>query len=163
MIKIKIISEHEKLTTNDKGQITVDNLKPGTYYLKEIKAPEHYQLDDRLIEFTIEEDRTTVINKTAQNSLIRGSAILTKVDKEGNTLEGAVFSVRDQNNKRIPGYTKLTTNGNGQIEAKNLLPGEYQFVEEKAPEHYEIDKNRLNLQLKKPTESTYCYRDKSPH
>ena len=130
LIKIKIISEHEKLTTNDKGQITVDNLKPGTYYLKEIKAPEHYQLDDRLIEFTIEEDRTTVINKTAQNSLIRGSAILTKVDKEGNTLEGAVFSVR-KNNKRIPGYTKLTTNGNGQIEAKNLLPGEYQFVEEK--------------------------------
>ena len=37
------------------------------------------------------------------------------------------------------GYTKLTTNGNGQIEAKNLLR-EYQFVEEKAPEHYEIDK-----------------------
>ena len=81
--------------------------------------------------------------------MIRGSVILTKVDKEGNTLEGAVFSVRDRNNKRIPGYTKLTTNGNGQIEAKNLLPGEYQFVEEKAPEHYEIDKNRLNLQLKR--------------
>ncbi|MCU5518771.1 SpaA isopeptide-forming pilin-related protein [Bacillus cereus] len=145
----KIISEHEKLTTNDKGQITVDNLKPGTYYLKEIKAPEHYQLDDRLIEFTIEEDQTTVINKTAQNSLIRGSAILTKVDKEGNTLEGAVFSVRDQNNKRIPGYTKLTTNGNGQIEAKNLLPGEYQFVEEKAPEHYEIDKKPLKFTIDK--------------
>ncbi|AIE36678.1 SpaA isopeptide-forming pilin-related protein [Bacillus thuringiensis] len=145
----KIISEHEKLTTNDKGQITVDNLKPGTYYLKEIKAPEHYQLDDRLIEFTIEEDQTTVINKTAQNSLIRGSAILTKVDKEGNTLEGAVFSVRDQNNKRIPGYTKLTTNGNGQIEAKNLLPGEYQFVEEKAPENYEIDKKPLKFTIDK--------------
>ncbi|PEQ68333.1 SpaA isopeptide-forming pilin-related protein [Bacillus cereus] len=145
----KIISEHEKLTTNDKGQITVDNLKPGTYYLKEIKAPEHYQLDDRLIEFTIEEDQTTVINKTAQNSLIRGSAILTKVDKEGNPLEGAVFSVRDQNNKRIPDYTKLTTNGNGQIEAKNLLPGEYQFVEEKAPEHYEIDKKPLKFTIDK--------------
>lgn len=135
-----VIPEHKELITNDKGQITVDNLKPGTYYLKEIKAPEHYQLDDRLIEFTIEEDQTTVINKEAQNNLIRGSVILTKVDKEGNTLEGAVFSVRDRNNKRIPGYTKLTTNGNGQIEAKNLLPGEYQFVEEKAPEHYEIDK-----------------------
>ena len=101
LIKIKIISEHEKLTTNDKGQITVDNLKPGTYYLKEIKAPEHYQLDDRLIEFTIEEDQTTVINKTAQNSLIRGSAILTKVDKEGNTLEGAVFSVRTKITKEF--------------------------------------------------------------
>ena len=70
-----VIPEHKELITNDKGQITVDNLKPGTYYLKEIKAPEHYQLDDRLIEFKIEEDQTTVINKEAQNSLIRGSAI----------------------------------------------------------------------------------------
>ena len=144
-----VIPEHKELITNDKGQITVDNLKPGTYYLKEIKAPEHYQLDDRLIEFTIEEDQTTVINKEAQNNLIRGSVILTKVDKEGNTLEGAVFSVRDRNNKRIPGYTKLTTNGNGQIEAKNLLPGEYQFVEEKAPEHYEIDKKPLKFTVEK--------------
>ncbi|WP_259416567.1 SpaA isopeptide-forming pilin-related protein [Bacillus toyonensis] len=144
-----VIPEHKELITNDKGQITVDNLKPGTYYLKEIKAPEHYQLDDQLIEFKIEEDQTTVINKEAQNSLIRGSAILTKVDKEGNTLEGAVFSVRDQNNKRIPGYTKLTTSGNGQIEAKNLLPGEYQFVEEKAPKHYEIDKKPLKFTIEK--------------
>ncbi|MEH7150121.1 SpaA isopeptide-forming pilin-related protein [Bacillus thuringiensis] len=144
-----VIPEHKELITNDKGQITVDNLKPGTYYLKEIKAPEHYQLDDRLIEFKIEEDQTTVINKEAQNSLIRGSAILKKVDKEGNTLEGAVFSVRDRNNKKIPGYTKLTTNGNGQIEAKNLLPGEYQFVEEKAPEHYEIDKKPLKFTVEK--------------
>ncbi|WP_142955106.1 SpaA isopeptide-forming pilin-related protein [Bacillus cereus] len=145
----KIISEHEKLTTNDKGQITVDNLKPGTYYLKETKAPEHYKLDDRLIEVKIEEDQTTVINRTATNSLIPGSAILTKVDKDGKTLAGAEFSVRDRHNNIIRGYEKLTTNDQGQIEAKDLRPGEYQFVEEKAPKDYDIDKKPIEFTIVK--------------
>ncbi|PFL66625.1 collagen-binding protein [Bacillus cereus] len=145
----KIISEHEKLTTNNKGQITVDNLKPGTYYLKETKAPEHYKLDDRLIEVKIEEDQTTVINRTATNSLIPGSAILTKVDKDGKTLAGAEFSVRDRHNNIIRGYEKLTTNDQGQIEAKDLRPGEYQFVEEKAPKDYDIDKKPIEFTIVK--------------
>ncbi|KAB2459055.1 SpaA isopeptide-forming pilin-related protein [Bacillus sp. CH140a_4T] len=145
----KIISEHEKLTTNDKGQITVDNLKPGTYYLQETKAPEHYKLDDRLIEVKIAEDQTRVINRTATNSLLPGSAILTKVDKDGKTLAGAEFSVRDRHNNVIRGYEKLTTNDQGQIEAKDLRPGDYQFVEEKAPKDYDIDKKPIEFTIVK--------------
>ncbi|KXY08055.1 SpaA isopeptide-forming pilin-related protein [Bacillus sp. FSL K6-0067] len=145
----QVIPEHKELTTNDKGQITVDNLKPGTYYLKETKAPEHYELDDRLIEVKIKEDQTTVINRTATNSLIPGAAILTKVDKDGKTLAGAEFSVRDRNNIKIPGYEKLTTNDQGQIEAKDLRPGDYQFVEEKAPKDYDIDKKPIEFTIVK--------------
>ncbi|MED0953316.1 SpaA isopeptide-forming pilin-related protein [Bacillus mobilis] len=145
----KIISEHEKLTTNDQGQITVDNLKPGTYYLQETTAPEHYKLDSTPIQFTIKEDQTTVINRTATNSLIPGSAILTKVDKDGKTLAGAEFSVRDRYNKIIRGYEKLTTNDQGQIEAKDLRPGDYQFVEEKAPKDYDIDKKPIEFTIVK--------------
>ncbi|MED3445195.1 SpaA isopeptide-forming pilin-related protein [Bacillus thuringiensis] len=143
----KIISEHEKLTTNDQGQITVDNLKPGTYYLQETTAPEHYKLDSTPIQFTIKEDQTTVINRTATNSLIPGSAILTKFDKDGKTLAGAEFSVRDRYNKVIRGYEKLTTNDQGQIEAKDLRPGDYQFVEEKAPKDYDIDKKPIEFTI----------------
>ncbi|HDR8212005.1 TPA: LPXTG cell wall anchor domain-containing protein, partial [Bacillus cereus] len=145
----QVIPEHKELTTNDKGQITVDHLKPGTYYLKETKAPEHYKLDDRLIEVKIAEDQTTVINRTATNSLIPGSAILTKVDKDGKTLAGAEFSVRDRHNNVIRGYEKLTTNDQGQIEAKDLRPGDYQFVEEKAPKDYDIDKTPIEFTIVK--------------
>ncbi|WP_404977452.1 MSCRAMM family protein [Bacillus wiedmannii] len=137
------------VTANDKGQITVDNLKPGTYYLQETTAPGHYKLDSTPIQFTIKEDQTTVVYRTATNSLIPGSAILTKVDKDGKTLAGAEFSVRDRNNKIIPGYRKLTTNDQGQIEAKDLRPGDYQFVEEKAPEHYDIDKKPIEFTIVK--------------
>ncbi|MGE6538904.1 SpaA isopeptide-forming pilin-related protein [Bacillus luti] len=144
-----VIPEHKELTTNDQGQITVDKLKPGTYYLQETKAPDHYQLDRKPIKFTITEDQTTVVYQTATNNLIPGSAILTKVDKDGNTLSGAEFSVRDRNNQVIPGYEKLTTNDQGQIEAKDLLPGKYQFVEEKAPEHFKLDKTPILFEIEK--------------
>ncbi|SMD71223.1 dihydroorotate dehydrogenase electron transfer subunit [Bacillus mobilis] len=149
----QVIPEHKKLTTNNKGQITVDNLKPGTYYLQETTAPEHYQLDGQLIEVKIEEDQTTVIEKEAKNNLITGSAILTKVDKNGETLAGAVFSVRDRKNKIIPGYGKLTTNDQGQIEATDLRPGDYQFVEEKAPKDYDIDKKPIEFTIVKSQKS----------
>ncbi|MGN5653289.1 SpaA isopeptide-forming pilin-related protein [Bacillus sp. Brlt_9] len=145
----QVIPKHKELITNDKGQITVDHLKPGTYYLQETKAPEHYKLDDQLIEVKIEEDQTTVIEKEASNNLIKGSAILTKVDKNGETLAGAVFSVRDRKNKIIPGYGKLTTNAQGQIEAKDLRPGDYRFVEEKAPKDYDIDKKPIEFTIVK--------------
>ncbi|AZJ23422.1 collagen-binding protein [Bacillus wiedmannii bv. thuringiensis] len=145
----KIIPEHEKLTTNNNGQIIIDKLKPGTYYLQETKAPEHYQLDSKLIPFTISEDQTTVVNQTATNSLTKGSALLTKVDNYNKTLAGAEFTVQDRNGKNIPGYEKLTTNEHGQIEAKDLRPGKYQFVETKAPEHYELDKTPILFEIEK--------------
>ncbi|HDR6309355.1 TPA: collagen-binding protein, partial [Bacillus cereus] len=151
----QVIPEHKKLTTNAQGQITVDNLKPGTYYLQETTAPEHYELDNQLIEVKIEEDQTTVIEKEATNNLIKGSAILTKVDKNGDTLAGAVFSVRDRKNKIIPGYGKLTTNAQGQIEAKDLRPGDYQFVEEKAPKHYKLDKEPIKFTIEKSQQKAF--------
>ncbi|MGW6045740.1 SpaA isopeptide-forming pilin-related protein [Bacillus mycoides] len=145
----KVIPEHEELTTNNNGQIIIDKLKPGTYYLQETKAPEHYQLDSKLIRFTIAEDQTAVVNRTATNSLTKGSALLTKVDNHNKTLVGAEFTVQDRNGKNIPGYEKLTTNEHGQIEAKNLHPGKYQFVETKAPEHYELDKTPILFEVEK--------------
>ncbi|MET7019114.1 SpaA isopeptide-forming pilin-related protein [Bacillus mycoides] len=145
----KIIPEHKELTTNNNGQIIIDKLKPGTYYLQETKAPEHYQLDSRLIRFTISEDQTTVVNRTATNSLTKGSALLTKVDKHNKTLAGTEFTVQDRNGKNIPGYEKLTTNEHGQIEAKDLRPGKYQFVETKAPEHFELDKTPILFEIEK--------------
>ncbi|MCR6849844.1 SpaA isopeptide-forming pilin-related protein [Bacillus sp. IBL03825] len=145
----KVIPEHEELTTNNNGQIIIDKLKPGTYYLQETKAPEHYQLDSKLITFTISEDQTTVVNRTATNILTKGSALLTKVDNYNKTLAGAEFTVQDRNGKNIPGYEKLTTNEHGQIEAKDLRPGKYQFVETKAPEHYELDKTPILFEIEK--------------
>ncbi len=71
------------------------------------------------------------------------------MDNYNKTLAGAEFTVQDRNGKNIPGYEKLTTNEHGQIEAKDLRPGKYQFVETKAPEHYELDKTPILFEIEK--------------
>ncbi|EGO5141190.1 hypothetical protein H4N20_002877, partial [Enterococcus faecalis] len=48
----------EGLTTDDKGQIKVDNLAPGDYQFVETKAPKDYQLDSTPVPFTIKNDQT---------------------------------------------------------------------------------------------------------
>ncbi|MFD6506157.1 SpaA isopeptide-forming pilin-related protein [Bacillus sp. NPDC060175] len=145
----KVIPGYEKLTTNENGQITVDPLKPGTYQLKEIEAPVHYDLNSQPIWFTVSEDQTTVINVTAKNSLKKGSVILTKFDENKKLLEGAIFSLQDEKGKVIPGYEQLTTNKDGYIEVKDLRPGKYQFVETQAPLHYVTDPTPIKFEIEK--------------
>ncbi|QWH20291.1 LPXTG cell wall anchor domain-containing protein [Bacillus mycoides] len=150
----QVIPEHKELTTNDKGQITVDNLKPGTYYLKETKAPVDYELNSKLIKFIVEEDQTTVIEEIAENSLTTGSVILTKTGENKKPLQGAIFSLKDEKGKTISEYKKLTTDSNGYIEIKNLRPGKYQLVETKAPKDYITDSKPIEFEIKRSQKET---------
>lgn len=43
----------EDLITNENGQIVLENLIPGTYYLKEIKTLENYNLKEEVIEINL--------------------------------------------------------------------------------------------------------------
>lgn len=56
-------------TTDENGEIFLENLLYGIYYLKEIKANEGYHLNDELCEFEIREDGETV-SKNYYNSII---------------------------------------------------------------------------------------------
>ncbi|PWX55067.1 thioester domain-containing protein, partial [Clostridium perfringens] len=66
-----------------------------------------------------------------------GKVVLTKKDfQNGSELQGAVFNLQDQKGNNI--RTDLTTDENGQISLNDLAPGDYQFVETKAPDGYEL-------------------------
>ncbi|MCU5753057.1 SpaA isopeptide-forming pilin-related protein [Lactococcus lactis] len=57
------------LTTDDKGQITVNDLKPGEYYFQETAAPAGYTINDSKLDFTIELQTTSkVATVSAENS-----------------------------------------------------------------------------------------------
>ena len=67
-----------------------------------------------------------------------GKVVLTKKDfQNGSELQGAIFNLQDQKGNNI--RTDLTTDENGQISLNDLAPGDYQFVETKAPDGYELD------------------------
>lgn len=88
------------LETNEQGEAQTDLLYPGKYYLKELKAPEGYVLDEKEyeVQLSCEDDQSAVVEKTAvikeqvkkqAFQIIKGSD---KGDAEPEALQGAGFS-----------------------------------------------------------------------
>ncbi|AMN30734.1 thioester domain-containing protein [Clostridium perfringens] len=126
------------LTTDENGQISLNDLAPGDYQFVETKAPDGYELDATPVKFTIVVGQKEAIKIEKVNIATPGSVILTKKDSQsGHALKGAVFNLQDQKGNNI--RTDLTTDENGQISLNDLAPGDYQFVETKAPDGYELD------------------------
>ncbi|WGI19431.1 SpaA isopeptide-forming pilin-related protein [Latilactobacillus sakei] len=136
------------LTTDATGQLVVKDLEPGDYQFVETKAPIGYDLDQKPVKFTIKKGQTSAIKVTKADRLTPGSVILTKINnKNGATLQGAIFELQDQNGKVL--QSNLTTDATGQIAVKDLEPGDYQFVETKAPVGYQLDKTAVKFTITK--------------
>uniref|UniRef100_UPI0004651C35 SpaA isopeptide-forming pilin-related protein n=1 Tax=Clostridium sp. Ade.TY TaxID=1391647 RepID=UPI0004651C35 len=138
--------------TNKNGVINVSDLRPGKYYFEETKAPEGYNISKSKYEFEIELGKTDkAVEITAKNDIKLGNAILTKVDSEtGQKLEGAEFDLYKINTtnslikEKIGSYK---TNKSGEIQVSNLRPGNYYFVETKAPQGYEVNSNKQEFMI----------------
>ncbi|MGQ3737300.1 MSCRAMM family protein, partial [Bacillus sp. Fil] len=136
------------LTTNKDGKISVSDLRPGDYQFIETKAPKHYDLNQNPIKFTVEKSQTANASVTATNSLTKGSVELTKLDDiDSSTLEGAIFKIVDQSGNDV--RTDLTTNKDGKISVSDLRPGDYQFVETKAPTGYDLSAKPIPFTITK--------------
>ncbi|MED1679586.1 collagen binding domain-containing protein, partial [Bacillus paranthracis] len=136
------------LTTNKDGKISVSDLRPGDYQFIETKAPTHYDLNQTPINFTVEKSQTATASVTAKNSLTKGAVELTKVDDiDGSTLEGAIFKIVDMNGNDV--RTDLTTDKDGKISVSDLRPGDYQFIETKAPTGYDLNAKPIPFTITK--------------
>ena len=62
-------------------------------------------------------------------------------------LEGAIFKIVDMNGKEV--HTNLVTDKNGKISVSDLRPGDYQFIETKAPEHYVLDETTIPFTIER--------------
>ncbi|GAF63280.1 hypothetical protein BTS2_0171 [Bacillus sp. TS-2] len=125
------------LTINEEGRLVVEELAPGTYYFVETEAPFGYKLDSTPLEFDIVFNQEAQLEVIKENSAISGAVELTKVDEEGETLEGAVFTLYDSEDNEL--QTGLTTDEEGKLVVNDLSPGSYYFVETEAPFGYQID------------------------
>src|SRR5699024_8789394 len=91
------------LTRDAKGQIKVNELKPGDYYFIETAAPAGYELNDSKLNFTVEFQATTkVATVSATNAEKTGSVVLNKTDGDtGKALSGAVFDLYKQDGTKL--------------------------------------------------------------
>ncbi len=141
--KFEILNEQREViytnTTNDEGEfyMSVDLLSPGkVYYYHELSAPEMYELNDELHEFTVNEDYT--IDKSTVENLRKTSNV--KISKSDflskEKIPNCKFELRSLESEWVK---EGVTDENGDYYFENVPYGEYTYTELEAPKDYNID------------------------
>ncbi|WP_312650508.1 SpaA isopeptide-forming pilin-related protein [Proteiniclasticum sp.] len=133
-------------TTDEKGKIFIDELRPGKYTLVEIKSPEGYILDQTIYAFVVAPEEkgepSTIYAGNAKNH--KGTMEFIKTDETGMVLEGAHFEIRDEENNLVE---RAVSDVEGMVKAENLAPGKYSVNEIEAPAGYIINTETLDFAI----------------
>ena len=134
------------VTSKEDGSFSFEQIPFGIWYVREIKQPTGFVLNETVYEVNISENKQ-VVEIEIVNEFVRGNITLTKVDADfpDNKLTGAIFEVYQDNNadgKPDDGDTligTLTESEAGIYEIKDLLYGHYLIKETKAPDGFLLD------------------------
>ena len=141
-------------TSAEDGGFSFADVPFGNWLVREIEAPTGFVLSDEAFAVTVDQDGAE-IEVEIENTLIRGTVQLTKVDKDypDNKLTGAEFVVyRDSNgNKELDADDELlgtlTETGTGVYEMSDLIYGGYFVKEQKAPSGFYLDENAYYFEI----------------
>lgn len=169
-----------EFTTDEKGEIILEDLVPGIYFYREIKAPDGYILDGNEYKFEIsyKDSQTPVIevNAAAVNEEPTGSITLkkdfakdqevTEEEMAGATLEGAVYglyaadTITDRAGNTVyfekdEMAGRFVTDRQGWAGAVTGLPmGAYYVKEIEAPKGCVLDESRHEMILEYKDQNT---------
>lgn len=154
-------------TSEEDGSFSFANIPYGTWYVREIKQPTGFVLDETVFEIIISKDEE-VVEVEIINEYVRGNITLTKVDEEypDNKLTGAEFEVyKDINeNGEIDEADELMGNLTevevGIYEMNDLFYGKYLVCEVKAPEGFLLDEGVYAVFIE-TDETTYSVENKA--
>lgn len=147
-------TEIRRVTTDKAGVALFTGLNPGSYYIKETKAPAGYKPLDKRFGFIIDANGDLrgdgfsgdgLYTLTVENSPLEYGFQVKKVsaNDEGRTLPGAEFRILGGGLDRT-----YTTGANGLTEQITLPIGEYTLTEMKAPEGYVINGAGRHISVK---------------
>ena len=140
--------------SKEDGGFSFADIPYGNWLVREIEAPTGFVLSDKTFAVTVDKDGA-VIEVEIENTLIRGTVQLMKVDKDypDNKLTGAEFAVyRGSNsNKELDADDELlgtlTETGIGIYEMPDLCYGGYFIKETKAPEGFYLDEHAYYFEI----------------
>lgn len=129
-----------KLSEN--GDLKVDNLAVGKYYFLEKNQPGNYITNGEKMHFEIKPGKDNKIHGATldvANDLTRISFV--KEDINGKTIPGAKLSIVNSKGEKV--HTFVSKDSPYVIEG--LEKGEYELIEEEAPEGYVCSKERVKF------------------
>lgn len=157
----------KKAKTNENAFLEFNNLKIGSYYIKELKTNSDYILSDKKYDFSIVKDNDDVLLNEGNpviNKKKVGDIIIHKKDFEERVLKGAEFVYyKDLNSNKKLDVNELSSkskvyisNEKGEVGLIDLAYGDYLIKETKAPNNYQkydllypisLHSNRINLNV----------------
>lgn len=130
--------------TDASGKLSIKNLPYGTYTLKEVKAPDGYQLNSTPLTVTIPDNDVIDVNAEQKDAPEVGGVLLKKINPDTNAvIAGTTFNLLDKTGKVI--QSGLVTDLNGEIAVENLPTGQYSFVETAPAAGYEANSTPINF------------------
>ncbi len=140
------------------GKGAFEDVPVGRYTVKEVQAPEGYEILDQAVSVTVESEETITlrfVNQLKGEVLVpaKGSIIINKVDENKTPLSGAEFTLYNENKEIIK--TALSDK-DGKVVFSDLKDGKYFVKETMAPEGYEIVSDELTVNI--AGENSYSYR-----
>ena len=147
-VKIEVFTEDNELIysgiTDEKGNITIEHLFAGKFYIIETEPATGYKLNNEKVYFEIKEDGQ-VVKATMTNEKIKGNLEFTKEDlTTGNPLPNALIEIHNINDELI---FSGKTDENGKIIIKELEYGKYYILEKTAPEGYVLNEEKVYFEI----------------
>ena len=133
----------QTVTTDAAGIVTVSNLAPGTYLVKEKKGPDGYQIDTASQRVTITNNANTTITF---NHVVNANLTLRAVDaKSGAVIAGVTFHVTKADGTYVGEYT---TGANGLVQLAATAPADYTVNVMTVPDGYILDTTSRTFTVK---------------
>lgn len=151
-IKFEYDGNTKEIITDSNGVASIEDIPEGTnVIISEVVAPNGYFNKCEIKEVVIQSNKT--IEVVLGNKEQLGNVVINKVGNEFGTnmpneyykLEGAIYGIYDENDEKV---TTMTTDEFGKAISENIKLGKYYAIEEKAPEGYLINKERIPFELK---------------
>ena len=108
-VEFQLLDENQEiirtdLVTNENGEIILENILPGIYYIKEVKTIEGYSIYDKLIkvELDLNETANVIVNNSEKEVSIEEKHIETKVEVANSVSEQEIKVIQEKPQIKLP-------------------------------------------------------------
>ena len=135
--------------TDENGQIVIEDLKVGKYFMIEVESNSNYVLTDEIVYFEIKEDGE-IVKATMENKPITGTLEFSKVDfSTGEPLPNTLIEIYTEDNELV---FAGRTDENGIIVINELRKNKYFILEKEAPQGYILNEEKMFFEIKEDGE-----------